>query len=162
MLHCHITSTFSVSYSISGIWSCVPSCIWVASYFIFCSTEGFLVGKSVCWAFQNFLAVGFPSGDSSTVWLHQTPVREKCGQFFKAEGSCGTLADDSSELIPHQMAHPTPELSSHRIPHRLEGTTTAKGLYGKSDFEFYHYAFGGVCATSALCTLALHFGFGSD
>ena len=41
-------------------------------------------------------------------------------------------------------------------------TTTAKGLYVKSYFEFTHYAFGGVCATSALCTLALHFGFGAD
>ena len=30
----------------------------------------------------------------------------------------------------------------------------------KSYFVFTHYAFGDVCATSALCTLALHFGFG--
>ena len=62
------------------------------------------------------------------------------------------------------MSDSLSKLSSHQIPHclLLEGTTTAKGLYGKSDFEFNHYAFGSVCATSALCTLALHFGFGAD
>ena len=27
---------------------------------------------------------------------------------------------------------------------------------------FFHYAFGSVCAMSALCTLALHFGFGAE
>ena len=42
------------------------------------------------------------------------------------------------------------------------GTTTAFGPYVNSFSEFTHYAFGGVCATSALRTLALHFGFGAE
>ena len=36
------------------------------------------------------------------------------------------------------------------------------GPYVNSFFEFTHYAFGGVCATSAIRTLALHFGFGAE
>ena len=58
----------------------------------------------------------------------------------------------------------TSRLSSHQIPRCFvsEGTTTAKGLYEKSFYVFNHYAFGGVCAISALCTLAHHFGFGAE
>ena len=36
------------------------------------------------------------------------------------------------------------------------------GPYVNSFFEFTHYAFGGVCATSAIRTLALHSGFGAE
>ena len=42
------------------------------------------------------------------------------------------------------------------------GNTTAFGPYVNSVSEFTHYAFGSVCATSALRTLALHFGFGAE
>ena len=41
-------------------------------------------------------------------------------------------------------------------------TTTAFGPYVNSFSEFTHYAFGSVCATSALRTLALHFGLGAE
>ena len=41
-------------------------------------------------------------------------------------------------------------------------STTATGQSVKSVYAFIHYAFGGVCATSAIRTLALHFGFGAE
>ena len=42
------------------------------------------------------------------------------------------------------------------------GTTTLFGPYVNSFFEFTNYAFGSVCATSGIGTLALHFGFGAE
>ena len=77
------------------------------------------------------------------------------GRFLRAglssNGSFESLSDSPSNL------------SSHQIPRCFvsEGTTTAKGLYAYSFFVLNHYAFGGVCATSALRTLAHHFGFGA-
>ena len=41
-------------------------------------------------------------------------------------------------------------------------STSASRQSVKSVFAFIHYAFGGVCATSAIRTLALHFGFGAE
>ena len=78
------------------------------------------------------------------------------GRFLRA----GLSSNGSSEPLSDSLS----KLSSHQIPRCLvsEGTTTAKGLYGNSFFDFNHYAFGGVCATSALCALALHFGFGAE
>ena len=76
-------------------------------------------------------------------------------------------SDESSELVSHQMAHPSPirdslsKLSSHQIPHclLLEGSTTAKGLYEKSYYVFqplrlrgrlcYNFGFGAELACSA-------------
>ena len=44
-----------VSHTISGIWSSVPSCIWVASYFIFVPRRGFSLVKVFVGLFTIFL-----------------------------------------------------------------------------------------------------------
>ena len=85
----------------------------------------------------------------------------------------GCSSDDSSELVSHQMALSEASLEPFLLnsPRDLQpglrgffpfGTTTVFGPYVNSFFEFTHYAFGGVCATSAIRTLALHFGFGTE
>ena len=83
-------------------------------------------------------------------------VGRQFGRFLRA----GLSSNGSSESYSDSLS----KLSSHQIPRCLdsEGTTTAKGLYVKSLFVFSHYAFRGVCALSALCTLAHHFGFGAE
>ena len=83
-------------------------------------------------------------------------MRYSRGRFLRAESSSNGSSQPYSDSLS--------KLSSHQIPRHLgsEGTTTAKGLYEKSLYVLFHYAFRGVCALSAFCTLAHHFGSGAD
>ena len=102
------------------------------------------------WSFLSFLYLYL------TISTSHFFVGRQFGRFFRA----GLSSNGSSEPYWDSLS----KLSSHQIPRCLgsEGTTTAKGLYVKSLFVLSHYAFGGVCALGALCTLALHFGFGAE
>ena len=106
-----------------------------------------------------------------TVMRYQAPLASRL--FFYEDACRDAVSDDSSELVSHQMALSEARLEPFLLnsPRDLQpglrgffpfGTTTVFGPYGNSFFEFTHYAFGGGCATSAIRTLALHFGFGAE
>ena len=147
-------------------WSFYDSGFWLF-IFIRVLPISFPVSFRFCYAyFISFmlLFVSWYSFNCPYLFLRNTYVGIQFGRFLRA----GLSSNGSSEPLSDSLS----KLSSHQIPHLLVnrlmssfatgGTTTAKGLYGNSYFEFNHYAFGGVSATSALCALALHFGFGAE
>ena len=141
------------------------SCYFVASYLLRALSTAWvdsyrLLHLSYC-VFVPFISLVtsanasiHESGVCRNLFLLHSLVGRPFGRILRAEPSSNGSSDPPSDSPS--------ELSSHQIPRRLRVPLQLKGCTRTSYFEFTHYAFGGVCAMSALCTLALHFGFGAE